>query len=320
MTGTRLLVLGDRVTSKYIQMRRCSLLLILCCSLSSARASIADIQWKAQGPGPILDGQVENIPGGNPVAGPVQAIAPHPADPNVLYIGAVNGGVWRSDNATSANPTWTPLTDFASSLSISSLEFDPADDTHQTLIAGIGGYSILGWNGALSGLLRTTDGGLTWTSLDGNGILRGKNVSDVVARGDTIVASVDSSYRQGNGVYRSTDGGVSFMSVSNGDGAVTGLPGGRVYDLESSPLNDNLLHASVLGADRFGGSNGIYRSLDTGATWQKISNVKMDALLSSATNNVQISAGGSGEIYAAVLNFGVPEAIFRAAGERSNMV
>ena len=58
-------------------------------------------------------------------------------------------------------------------------------------------------------------------------------------------------------------------------------------------------------ADIVGGANGIYKSTDTGATWTKVSNSTMDALIvSNATSNVEMSVGSAGQVYVAILNFG----------------
>src|SRR4051812_31759737 len=73
-------------------------------------ASVIGIpDWVEQGPGPILDGQVAGMPG-NPVAGAINAIAvhPNPTNLNVVYVATVNGGVWKTTNATALEPTWTP--------------------------------------------------------------------------------------------------------------------------------------------------------------------------------------------------------------------
>ena len=123
--------------------------------------------WTHEGPGPNIRGQDENVPGEtslagnppNPVSGAIEALAIHPTDPNIVYIGAANGGIWKTTTATYSRndgidnngtggvddaaevPTWTPLTDQFPSLQIASLKFDPTDTTNQTLVAGIGGTS-----------------------------------------------------------------------------------------------------------------------------------------------------------------------------------
>ncbi|MGH9904164.1 MAG: WD40/YVTN/BNR-like repeat-containing protein, partial [Pyrinomonadaceae bacterium] len=83
--------------------------------------------WVAQGPGATQGGQVENVVPNNEVVGAIHTVVAHPTDPNILYVGAVNGGIWRTTNATAPSPNWTPLTDNLPSLSIGALEFDPAN-------------------------------------------------------------------------------------------------------------------------------------------------------------------------------------------------
>jgi hypothetical protein len=46
----------------------------------------------------------------------------------------VNGGVWKTTDATSPSPNWQPLTDDVKSLLIGALAFDPTEDSHQTLV------------------------------------------------------------------------------------------------------------------------------------------------------------------------------------------
>src|SRR5262249_748295 len=62
--------------------------------------SFACLKWFPQGPGLTTNGDL-NISPENATSGCVSALTPHPSNPNILYIGTVNGGVWRSDNATS---------------------------------------------------------------------------------------------------------------------------------------------------------------------------------------------------------------------------
>src|SRR5438445_7191181 len=80
--------------------------------------------WVSQGPGPIQNGQTEGITNGL-VIGAIHTLATNPSDADTLYVGTVNGGIWKTTNATAANPSWTPLTDAHPSLSIDPLAFDP---------------------------------------------------------------------------------------------------------------------------------------------------------------------------------------------------
>src|SRR5262245_11484901 len=59
--------------------------------------------WLEVGPAPVYEAQVIGIPN-RPVSGAVQAIAVHPSNPDRLYVGTTNGGVWRTDNALDPNP------------------------------------------------------------------------------------------------------------------------------------------------------------------------------------------------------------------------
>lgn len=229
------------------------------------------------------------------MVGAIQAVAAHPTNPDVVYIAAANGGIWRTANGMAAKPSWEPLTDREKSLSFGAIEFDPTDSTHQTLVAGTGRYSSMRRaGGALIGLLRTIDGGKTWTTL-GGGILNTQHISGVAARGSTILVS---SYN--GGVHRSTDTGVTWRKISGGSG--TGLPAGISFDLAGDPTNPARLFTHA-------GANGLFRSTDTGATWTKVSNAAIDALLGG---NVKISVEVANNVYVAICNASRLAGLFRS--------
>jgi len=269
--------------------------------------------WSAQGPAPIRLGQIENVSPDNEVTGAVHALLPHPDNADILYLGSVNGGVWKTTNALAAKPSWTPLTDTATSLSIGALAFDTSDAGYTTLWAGIGRNSSLSsLGGVRSGLMKSADAGASWTSISGGGTLVGKNISGIVAHGTTIVVSVNAAdnFDYTNfgifGIFRSTDGGNTFTQISSGDGAITGLPGGLAYDLAQDPNNSSVLYTALNYATEEGGVNGVYRSADTGATWTKVSSPAMDAtIVSYDTNNIEISVGRyTSAVNVGILNFG----------------
>ena len=268
--------------------------------------------WGVQGPGPSQNGQIEGIPG-RPVTGAINALAAHPTDPAILYLGAVNGGVWRTTNATAASPTWTPLMDTQVSMSIGrdALQFDPTDATRNTLVAGSGrSSSISSLGGDRIGMLRTTDGGNSWAVLNGGGTLTGRNAAGVAARGAVLMVAVNNfngTISVANvGIFRSTDTGATFTRISGS----AGLPSGRTFDLAADPSNPATFYTSVSNA---GAGNGVYKSTDTGATWVRVSDATMNALVTDGgTNNMKISVGLSDNVFVAIANGGAVAGIFRS--------
>lgn len=245
-------------------------------------------QWTAQGPGPTRNGQVENVTPNKEVVGAIHTVAAHPTDANILYVGGVNSGIWRTGNATAASPTWTPLTDNFPSLSIGALEFDPNDATNQTLVAGIGRFSSFGRNGGpLTGILRTTDGGDNWAQIRPQ-ILTNQNISGVAARGATLLASATPG-----GLFRSADGGINWVMVSGGNG----LPAGGAFDLVGAPDNLNRFYVSVQ-------RTGIFRSDNGGANWTNISSgdpTLNGSITNAQNNNAEMAVASNGRLYVIVV-------------------
>lgn len=245
--------------------------------------------WVEQGPGPTTGGQVENINPNGEVVGAVHCVSAHPTDANIIYIGAVNGGIWRTGNATAASPNWVPQLGLDQSLGIGDIAFDPTDPARLTLVAGAGRFSSFGQRGPDPvGVWRTTDG-TNWTLLPGAGIV-GRNITGIAARGGTIVVSAD-ALALGAGIWRSTDTGGSFTQISG----TPELPAGASFDLAEDPNDPMRLFTNA-------GANGIYRSDDGGATWDKKSTAAVDAVLTSAKlTNVEISVGTNNNVYVAIV-------------------
>ena len=301
-----------------------SLLTVACIAIASARDArsqepppvlpVTGGAWVAQGPGPIQNGQVEGITNG-PVVGAVHVVVPHPSNADIAWIAAVNGGIWKTTNATNASPTWTPQTDGFSSLSFGALSRDPTDATANTLVGGFGRSSSFGGRGGpRSGIVRTTNGGTNWTEL-GPATLVGKNINGIIGRGATILVSVDfaESFTCGNiGIFRSTNTGGSFSIVSGAGGS--GLPLGRAFDIAGDPSNNAILYTVIKDASSCGGVNGVYKSTNTGATWTKVSNAAMDALMATDSTfvNARLSVGASGQIYAGIIVSGALAGLFRS--------
>lgn len=85
---------------------------------------LSSTAWTAIGPMPIPNGQTTNI--STPVSGRVTAIAVDPTDPNLVYLGLAQGGVWRT---TDGGANWMPLFDQQATLAIGALALAPTDRT-----------------------------------------------------------------------------------------------------------------------------------------------------------------------------------------------
>lgn len=114
--------------------------------------------WTSLGPQP------ETAAPWGDVAGRVTALALDPADTtgNTLYVGAAYGGLWKSTNAMSAQPTFTPIGDNMPTLAVGSIAIDDST-TPPTLYVGTGepNNSLDSYYGV--GILKSADGGQTWT-------------------------------------------------------------------------------------------------------------------------------------------------------------
>src|SRR6266436_5376759 len=257
--------LKDRGTRCMFNQRSILLAIVSLVALSGGAAAVAAPAWVEQGPGPIQGGQDEGLPN-NPVAGAINAIVPISAD--IVFVGTVNGGVWKTSNATAATPTWTPLTDTQlPALSINSLAVSPVNPN--VLFAGTGSTSSFAFFGSPGfGVARSTDGGTTWTVLAA-ATFTGRRIDSVVPTtligGNVVLAA---TLFDGGGVYRSTDNGINFARIS-GNGT-SGLPNAGVSKLSADPGNANRFYAGV--PQQFGGgaAAGVYRSDDGGVTWTAV--------------------------------------------------
>ena len=214
---------------------------------------VVPVTFTANGPAGMDFSNFSHTEG--PWSGAINSFAVKPDDPNVIWIGSVNGGVWKTTNASSSSPSWTPLTDFQASLSIGAVALDPTDPSANTLVAGIGTTSSFsGEGGPLEGILRTTDGGDHWTPL-GSTDLSSQDLSAVAPRGSIIVVASQT------GIWRSTDTGATFSHKATASGIVVG----DATDLVGDPANTAVLYAAIVGT-----GGGVFRSTDTGQTWTQI--------------------------------------------------
>ncbi len=276
--------------------------------------------WQEQGPNGIRNnGNQLNITPNGTVSGAVNSLALHPTLSGSAVIATVNGGLWRT---TDSGGTWTPVAQANatfSSLAFGSVSYDVTNAS--VLVAGYARTSSLGGTGgAQAGMLRSTDGGATWTSINGAGAFnpRHHQVTSVYAAGSTIVAATsfaDVSNTYGNiGLIRSTDGGANWTLVSGNSttNAPNGLPGGYTLGLAGRQVGGSDI---LLTATQFAGTNGIYRSTNGGANWSLVSNTSAgltSLFTGNNVSNIKFAFGANNTAWAAVVTGGVVNGVYRS--------
>ena len=123
-------------------------------------ADISETMWSQIGPAPIPNGQTTTV--STPVSGRTVAIAVHPTDPNKVYVGTAQGGLYRT---LDGGATWTPLTDSLLSLAIGAVAIDPSDPTRVWIGTGESGFSADSFFGV--GLYRITNAESVTPTIEG---------------------------------------------------------------------------------------------------------------------------------------------------------
>ncbi|HTC76685.1 MAG TPA: choice-of-anchor D domain-containing protein [Edaphobacter sp.] len=275
---------------------------------SSAQPSSLSAPWQPIGPN-----QVASIAYGN-VTGRVTAIAIDPTDTtgNTVYLGTTGGGVWKSANAAgpAASVTFVPLTDTlpvfsanAGTAAIPSLSIGAISVQSGVVLAGTGDPNDASDSFYGSGLLRSADGGLTWTLIQnsqdgvaGNHLFSGLGFAGFAwssSTAGTVVAAV-SQAAEGvlvnapdatnsvMGLYYSTDSGVTWHMSTIMDGSqIVQIPlpsGGDLGGRAATAVVWNPVRQRFYAAIRY---HGYYESAD-GVTWTRLAHQPGTGLTTTA--------------------------------------
>ncbi len=164
------------------------------------------------------------------VGGRIRAIAVHPTDPNIVYIGAVAGGVWKS---TDGGASWASLNDFMANLAVCSIVINP--NNPNTIYAGTGEgfFNLDAIRGA--GIFKSTDAGASWSQLPST------NNSDFYYVNDLDFDKVNNVLYAATrlGLYSSNDGGASFTPLVTGSGSDV-----HCTDIEIGYTNPTTIYAA----------------------------------------------------------------------------
>jgi len=194
---------------------------------------------------------VERGPGN--VGGRTRGLVIDRNDPsgNTLLAGSVGGGIWRSPDA---GQSWEALTDDAPRLSITSIAQSLSNP--DVLYAGTG-EGFPNADAAIGdGILKSTDGGLTWAALPST-----TSGTDFQFVNRVIVSDTDENIvvaAANSGIWRSADGGASWNRQKAPDGFF------GFYQVVSEPGDFSIQYAVE---DR----SGVWKSTDAGISWQESS-------------------------------------------------
>ena len=225
--------------------------------------------WSPIGPNPIQ--QVARSDNKlTPVSGRIGALVIRKNGQFIL--GAAQGGIWLYHPATSATSpaTWTNQTDNLPSLSTGALAVAPSND--MIVYDGTGEGALSGDSYYGNGILKSTDGGVTWAHVSGD-FFAGVSVSRLaidpenanhlyaaVLRGRGGARRVSPPIHSTYGLWESKDGGVTWKLLKAAPAVSLGAT-----DIRMDPQNSKILYASFW-------SDAIYKSTNGGATWAPIMN------------------------------------------------
>ncbi|CAN5670778.1 hypothetical protein BH20ACI4_BH20ACI4_21800 [soil metagenome] len=231
---------------------------------NSSEKNLLMTAWSPIGPAPIPNGDFG-------WSGRVISIAVHPANPNIVYVGTAQGGLYRS---TDGGTNWASLMDGALSLAIGAIAISPSDP--EIVYVGTGEHNFSADSFFGVGVYRISNASST-ANLSGPfnfgpgnvDVFTGRGISRILVHptdSNTIfvastsgvggIGAATNSTLPARGIYRSTNAASAnpvFDRLTN----LAGNSNASVRDIAFDPANPNILVAGVVAS---GGVGGIYRS------------------------------------------------------------
>ena len=205
------------------------------------------------------------------MSGRIIDVENHPTNPRIIYLGSAGGGVWKS---TDSGTTFSPIfDDYAQSIGV--VKLDPKNPD-EIIWVGTGEIWTRNSVSVGDGLFKSTDGGSNWTKV---GFENSERISSIVinpTNTDEMYVGVLGalwSDSEDRGVYKSLDGGTTWSKI-----LYTG-PSTGAADVIIDTNNPSVLYTSMWefrrsgwGFSSGGKTSALYKSIDSGTTWNKIHN------------------------------------------------
>jgi photosystem II stability/assembly factor-like uncharacterized protein len=244
--------------------------------------------------------------------GRVTAIAGVRSQPCTYYMGATGGGVWKTENC---GADWTPISDGQIATgSIGSI--DVSESNPNVVWVGTGSAAIRSNVIIGRGVYRSTDAGRTWQFI---GLKDSGQIGAIVVHPtnpDVVwLGALGSPFgpNQERGIFKTVDGGKTWKKTL----FVNAETGGRVVAVNYS--NPNELYAGMYrgfrkGWDIISGGpatqGGIYKSIDGGETWAKLSNGLPSTLIGKI--DISIARSQPSTVYAMIEAPGAEGGLYRS--------
>lgn len=203
-------------------------------------------------------------------SGRVIDLAINPNNFDEFYVAVASGGVWKTTNH---GTTFTPIFDNENSYSIGCITIDPKNTN--VIWVGSGENNSQRSVSYGDGVYKSEDGGKSWKNV---GLKNSEHIGKIIIdpnNSDVVwVASQGPLWKEGGdrGLYKTTDGGKTWdksLDISENTG---------ISDIVMDPRDSKVLYASAYQRRRHvwtlinGGPEGaIYKTVDGGKTWDKLS-------------------------------------------------
>ena len=209
--------------------------------------------------------------------GSIGAVRVSESDPNIIYVGTGEktvrgnvspgyGGFWKSDDA---GETWKKMNLNIDQVQVGRITIHPKNPN----IVYVAIMGDLFKNSKERGIYKSTDGGESWKQVLYSNERSGAVDISIDKNNPRIIFASTWNIRRtpyslesggdGSGLWKSTDGGDTWINISDNEGLPSGLWG--ISGVSVSPVNSKKIFALIENKD-----GGLFRSDDGGESWKKV--------------------------------------------------
>jgi len=244
---------------------------------------------------------VWNLAGPESTEGRITTIAIHPTNPQIVYTGTANAGVWKSTNFCQ---TWVSVFDNQNTSSIGAVAIDPVNP--EIIYCGTGEPNSLRSYYPGTGIYKSVNGGINWTFTGLDSSFSTGNIAINPTNPQEIYVAAGGWTRRKNsqrGIYKTTDGGSSWIKSLYLSDSVAAI------DVVIDPNNNSKVFAAMWERERRenlikngGPKSGLYVSTNSGNNWTQVGGgfPLNDATLGRIS--IDVSKSNSQIIYALAAN------------------